>query len=442
MTRNVKHFIFRKLSTTSNYGYALDINQPAEFSVGVASDQADAGTSTSALIRGNLMTVWVMNHSVNSLPIRISPTGRTVSEATAKRTRWSEVAGLSVDGVADSIPTTSNTSVWSTIAGNSVYCYEVLLNPIGPQFTRIEAESFAANSGTATETCADVGGGLNVTNIVNNNWLRFDNLIPVTDAVLRFRVARSTGAPDSRIEVRLDSVTGTVIGSIAVPETGGSQIWETIEAPLAPVSGSHSIYLKFVENGSSTGTALLNLNSFSILAATAPGSFASAPDSTTQIALSWAAVAGATSYEVSRSTAIGGPYTTIATGLTGTSYADSGLTGGTRYYYKIRAVFSGVASADSTTISTVTSNPITAANVAIGSVSSESNGGGGTDFRITMPSSGLGQFYQVLGSGDLASPIWVNESAVLMGNGGLLQFDLPIALGTARRFYKVKVWRE
>jgi hypothetical protein len=119
VTRNVKYFIFRKLSTTSNYGHALDINQPAEFSVGVGSDQEDAGTSTAALIRGNLMTVWVMNHSSNSLPIRINPTGRTLSENRVKRTRWSEVAGLPVEGVADHVPASTNTSVWSSIEGNS-----------------------------------------------------------------------------------------------------------------------------------------------------------------------------------------------------------------------------------------------------------------------------------------------------------------------------------
>ena len=46
VTRNVKYFIFRKLSTTSHSGNALDINQPAEFDADPASDEADAGTST------------------------------------------------------------------------------------------------------------------------------------------------------------------------------------------------------------------------------------------------------------------------------------------------------------------------------------------------------------------------------------------------------------
>lgn len=42
-----------------------------------------------------------------------------------------------------------------------------------------------------------------------------------------------------------------------------------------------------------------------------------------------------------RSLSNGGPYTTIATNVTGTSYANSGLTAGTRYYYVVSAVNTG-----------------------------------------------------------------------------------------------------
>src|SRR5204863_172389 len=42
---------------------------------------------------------------------------------------------------------------------------------------------------------------------------------------------------------------------------------------------------------------------------------------------------GATGYAVRRSETAGGPYITIATGLTGLSYTDSALTNGTTYFY-------------------------------------------------------------------------------------------------------------
>ena len=56
-----------------------------------------------------------------------------------------------------------------------------------------------------------------------------------------------------------------------------------------------------------------------------------------QVSLSWTASSGATSYNVKRSTTNGGPYSTIATGVTATSYVNTGLTNGTTYYYVVSA---------------------------------------------------------------------------------------------------------
>jgi hypothetical protein len=103
---------------------------------------------------------------------------------------------------------------------------------------------------------------------------------------------------------------------------------------------------------------------------TAPGGDTTAPGAPTGLgatagnasaALSWTAntesdLAG---YNVYRGTATGGPYTQINTSLvTGHTYADSGLTNGTTYYYVVKAVdTSNNASGNSNQASATPTNP-------------------------------------------------------------------------------------
>jgi Fibronectin type III domain len=57
------------------------------------------------------------------------------------------------------------------------------------------------------------------------------------------------------------------------------------------------------------------------------------------VSLAWTASSGAASYNVYRGTTSGGESpTAIATGIASASYSDTGLTNGTKYYYKVAAV--------------------------------------------------------------------------------------------------------
>ena len=62
-----------------------------------------------------------------------------------------------------------------------------------------------------------------------------------------------------------------------------------------------------------------------------------ASSSNAAISLAWNAVVGADSYILGRSTTSGGPYTGIATGVTATTYLDTGLINGANYYYVVAA---------------------------------------------------------------------------------------------------------
>jgi fibronectin type 3 domain-containing protein/regulation of enolase protein 1 (concanavalin A-like superfamily) len=73
-----------------------------------------------------------------------------------------------------------------------------------------------------------------------------------------------------------------------------------------------------------------------------------------QASLSWTGSTGATGYSVLRATSPNGSYTTVASGLTGTSYLDSGLTSGTTYYYAVVATNGSGSSANSAQVNAIT----------------------------------------------------------------------------------------
>src|SRR3954462_3295835 len=76
-----------------------------------------------------------------------------------------------------------------------------------------------------------------------------------------------------------------------------------------------------------------------------------APASNGAVSLSWIGSVGADSYLIKRSTTSGGGYVTIASGVTATSYLDSGLTNGTTYYYVVAATNANGVSSNSIEVS-------------------------------------------------------------------------------------------
>jgi hypothetical protein len=69
---------------------------------------------------------------------------------------------------------------------------------------------------------------------------------------------------------------------------------------------------------------------------TAPTGLAATPGNN-QVSLTWNASAGASTYTVKRATTGGGPYTSIATDISFTSYTDTTAANGTTYYYVVTA---------------------------------------------------------------------------------------------------------
>ncbi len=84
----------------------------------------------------------------------------------------------------------------------------------------------------------------------------------------------------------------------------------------------------------------------------------SATAGTGQVSLSWSASTGAASYNVYRGTAAGGESATpLATNITATSYVDSSVINGTKYFYKVAAVNAGGTSGMSNEVSATPAAP-------------------------------------------------------------------------------------
>jgi fibronectin type 3 domain-containing protein len=80
----------------------------------------------------------------------------------------------------------------------------------------------------------------------------------------------------------------------------------------------------------------------------APTQLVAAPGNA-QVVLTWVPN-GTTTYTIKRATTSGGPYTTIATGVTDLTYTDTGVTNGVTYYYIVSGANAGASSPDSTEV--------------------------------------------------------------------------------------------
>ena len=112
------------------------------------------------------------------------------------------------------------------------------LNP----FYRVEAETIAQQSGIKTEVCSE--GGLDVGFITNNCWIRVRGVDFGSGASTFYARVASAGS-GGNIELHLDGLAGTLIGTGAVTPTGGWQTWTTVTCGVGGASGVHDLYLKF-----------------------------------------------------------------------------------------------------------------------------------------------------------------------------------------------------
>ena len=108
-----------------------------------------------------------------------------------------------------------------------------------------------------------------------------------------------------------------------------------------------------------------------------------------QVALTWVASTGASSYHVERATVSGGPYVDIGS-PTASSYTDTGVTNGTAYYYVVVAVNSAGDSVASAQASAMPDAATAAPSVPSGLLASAGNAQVGLTWTV---SAGAGSYH-------------------------------------------------
>ena len=127
------------------------------------------------------------------------------------------------------------------------------------------------------------------------------------------------------------------------------------------------------------------------------------------VTLAWTSVTNATSYSVFRGTTAGGESTTaVASGITAATWSDSGLSNGTKYYYKIKAVSAAMTSAYSNELSATTNLPaVTNLQAAPGSASvtlSWSLAAGASSYSVYRGTTAGGESTTAVKTGQTTSP--------------------------------------
>jgi arabinoxylan arabinofuranohydrolase len=120
-------------------------------------------------------------------------------------------------------------------------------------YAKTEAETSAWAWDVRTETCSE--GGIDVTAIENGDYIKVKGADFGAGATsLDLRVA--TTSSNSKIEVRLDTQTGKLVGTCALPSTGGTQTWATQTCVISGASAVHDLFFVFTGGSGS----LLNFN--------------------------------------------------------------------------------------------------------------------------------------------------------------------------------------
>ena len=333
------YYVYRSLSSTGTYSQignttstsyqatGLSANTTYYFKVaaynaagtGPQSSFILAATTEAAPITPTGITVTTVSH--NSIMISWA----SVSNALGYNVYRSSTSTGTYTKIGTSITTTSYTD--SGILAGTTYYYKVDAYNNGGS----SSQSSAVLATTLPNPALQAPTGFNVTTATSSSitisWS------PVSGAT-SYYVYRSSTSTGTYTQIGTPMITSYTDSGLSAGTTYYYKVAASNNEGIGPQSSDFS-------------------------AITAPGipSGLKTTDSTVySITISWNAVAGATSYNVYRSSSSSGTYTELGNTIE-TSYTDNGLSGMTTYYYKVAAINNSGTGTQSSAFSATTQHP-------------------------------------------------------------------------------------
>lgn len=119
-------------------------------------------------------------------------------------------------------------------------------------FSTIKAAAFDDQSGVVIDKDSS-GNSTNIGGVTNGNWIMFQSVDfgEKRAASVEFNYASDSGYAQGKVEIYTDSMEGTPVASIDLPNTGSNwSTYGTIKANLSTqITGKHDLYLKFITTG-------------------------------------------------------------------------------------------------------------------------------------------------------------------------------------------------
>jgi len=140
---------------------------------------------------------------------------------------WFKIENAPTASVASSSKSSASSSSASSIAS---------FQPL-----TVQVENYANMSGVFNQATTDTGGGQNIANLNQDDWMSFSNVsvnIPVTGAyTFTYRIATTNGT--SSFTLREDS-NGAILDTVSVPNTSGWQNWVNVVRQVTLTKGVHT----------------------------------------------------------------------------------------------------------------------------------------------------------------------------------------------------------